>query len=319
MTRDRRRTVAFTVEKWIRKALLIMLLATLGGCGEGPPESAVGEDEAGDVTEGQVPSADGVPIHYQVQGAGEPAIVLVHGWANSMAIWGEHPRTLSANHRVVNLELAGHGQSGTDRDEWTMGAFGDDVVAVVDRLGLDEVVLVGFSLGGAVVIEAARRLGDRALGVVLVDAFHDPGLAWSVAEAEEFEGMIRANWGTAEFIRAFAFMPDAPDSLIDLVVRQNPEEPYDHLFAAFWEWRDWSEFEVQPAIAQLEAPIAAINTTEPPTNVEAWRALAPGFTADTLSGLGHAGVLLRRVADFDALLLALVDRFAAGGSGETSR
>jgi pimeloyl-ACP methyl ester carboxylesterase len=266
-----------------------------------------------------VPSADGVMIHYEVQGSGDPTIVLVHGWANSLAIWGEHPRTLSANHRVVNLELAGHGQSGTSREKWTMGAFGDDVAAVVDDVGSDRVVLVGFSLGGAVVIEAARRLGDRALGVVLVDVFHDPGIAWSVAEAEEFEGAIRANWGTAEFIRAFAFMPDAPDSLVDLVVRQHPEEPYAHLFPAMREWRDWSEFELQLAARQLTQPLAAINASEPPTNLEAWRQLVPGFTADTISGVGHAGVLLRRVEDFDRLLLGLVDRFASSeGAGSPS-
>jgi hypothetical protein len=150
-----------------------------------------------------------------------------------------------------------------------------------------------------------------------VDAYHDPGIAWSVAEADEFEGVIRAGWGTPEFMRAFAFMPDAPDSLIDLVVRQHPEEPYDHLFAAFREWRDWSEFELQPAVQRLTQPIAAINTLQPPTNLEAWEALAPGFTADTLSGLGHAGVLLRRVEDFDALLLGLVDRFADGAQAQT--
>lgn len=309
------RMAPFGVPAGVRRApvLSLLLLLAVFGCGEGPPDGAVAEVEGTGVTEGMAESFDGVLIHYQILGTGDPAIVLVHGWANSMAIWGEHPRTLSASHRVVNLELAGHGRSGTERSDWTMGAFGEDVAAVVDHLGLDEVVLVGFSLGGAVVIEAAERLGERALGVVLVDEFHDPGIAWSVAEADEFEGMIRANWGTPEFIRAFAFMPDAPVSLVDLVVRQHPDEPYDHLFAAFREWRDWSEFELQPSVQALDPPIAAINATERPTNLEAWRALAPEFTVDTLSGVGHAGVLLRRVEDFDALLLGLVDRFVAGG------
>ena len=213
----------------------------------------------------------------------------------------------------MNLEVAGHGQSGAGREDWTMGAFGDDVVAIIDELGVEDVVLVGFSMGGAVVVEAARRLGDRALGVVLVDVFHDPNAWWSVAEAEEFQAMILANWGKAEFIRAFAFMPDAPDSLVELVVRQHPEEPHDHLFAALSSWRDWSEFELAPAVRELDQPIAAINAGQPPTNVEVWRALVPSFTVDTLSGLGHAGTLLRRVEDFDARLLGLVERFASGG------
>lgn len=313
MIRVQRRPVPSTGGHRIRQVPPILLLLALVGCGEGPPEAAVAEADGAALIEGEVPSADGVPIRYQVQGAGEPTIVLVHGWANSMLIWGEHPRTLSADHRVVALELAGHGRSGTNREEWTMGAFGDDVVAVVDELGLEEVVLVGFSLGGAVVVEAAERLGDRAAGVVLVDVFHDPSVPMSVDEAEEFQEAIRANWGSPEFVRAFAFRPDAPDSLIDYVVRQGPAEPYDHLFAALDSFRDWSEFEIQPAVQQLNAPIAAINTTEPPTNVEAWQRLVPSFTADTIAGVAHGGILLRRVEDFDALLLGLVDRFASGG------
>ena len=230
-----------------------------------------------------------------------------------MAIWGEHPQTLSAHHRVVNLEVAGHGQSGTNREDWTMGAFGDDVVAVVGELGADEVVLVGFSMGGAVVIEAARRVGDRALGVVLVDVFHDPDVMMSASEAEEFQAAIRANWGSPDFVRAFAFMPDAPDSLIDYVVKQGPEEPYDHLFAALDAFQAWGESEFESAVRAMDRPLGAINAAQPSTNVEALQALAPSFTVDIVDGVGHAGILLRHVEDFDALLLGLVDRFASGG------
>ncbi|MGB5304259.1 MAG: ester cyclase, partial [Gemmatimonadota bacterium] len=61
------------------------------------------------VMDGEALSADGVPIRYEVHGTGDPALVLVHGWTNSRAIWGVHPRTLANTHRVVALDLAGHG------------------------------------------------------------------------------------------------------------------------------------------------------------------------------------------------------------------
>jgi pimeloyl-ACP methyl ester carboxylesterase len=308
------REVPSVFSSWIRPGGALLLLTALVGCGEAAPgPQADGEGEAPAVTEGVASSADGVAIHYEVRGTGDPTLVLVHGWANSMATWGEHPQTLSARHRVVTLEVAGHGRSGADREDWTMGAFGDDVVAVVDDLGAQDVVLVGFSMGGAVVIEAARRLGDRALGVVLVDVFHDPNVMMTVAEAEEFQAAIRANWRSPDFVRAFAFMPDAPDSLIDHVVRQMPEEPYEHLFAALGGFQSWSEFEFERAVRAVDQPIAAINAAQPPTNVEAMQQLAPSFSADTISGVGHGGILLRRVEDFDALLLGLVDQFASGG------
>jgi pimeloyl-ACP methyl ester carboxylesterase len=130
----------------------------LAGCAESGQQAPV--------VSGETRSADGARISYDVRGTGDPAIVLVHGWTNTREIWGEHPSTLSRTHRVVTLDLAGHGESAPDRPEWTMDAFGEDVVAVVEQLGLERVVLVGFSMGGAAVLEAAERIPERVLGVV---------------------------------------------------------------------------------------------------------------------------------------------------------
>jgi pimeloyl-ACP methyl ester carboxylesterase len=263
------------------------------------------------VTNGEVHSADGVVIRYQERGAGDPALVLVHGWANTRAIWGVHPETLARSHRVVALDLAGHGLSGANRTDWTMDAFGEDVVAVVDQLGLREVVLVGFSMGGVVALEAAERLGDRVVGVVFVDVLQDPEVAPSEREAEQFATMMRANWRDTAFIRGFGFMPDASDSLLTYVREMMPEQPHEHYFMALESMFEWLETELRPSLEDLDRPLAAINTTVRPTNVEALRRYAPSFTVDTIGGVGHGGILLRRVEDFDEYLLAIVDRFTA--------
>jgi pimeloyl-ACP methyl ester carboxylesterase len=57
------------------------------------------------------------------------------------------------------------------RHAWTMPAFGEDVAAAVTGLDLPEVVLVGHSMGGDVVVEAARRLRPRVRGLVWVDVY----------------------------------------------------------------------------------------------------------------------------------------------------
>jgi pimeloyl-ACP methyl ester carboxylesterase len=283
------------------RATFILLLCCVAGCGASDPLA--------DAMSGTAPSADGVTIRYEVHGTGTPAIVLVHGWTNSRGIWGEHPKTLSSTHRVVTLELAGHGESGADRANWTMDAFGLDVVAVVDELGLDNIVLVGFSMGGGVVLEAAERLGDRVLGIVFVDTFKDPDHRLSDAEVGQMLNAFRSNWGDTTFTRAFAFTPDAPDSLIEYVAALMPEQPHEHWFTIFHSIREWMEAESVAALQRAEVPIAAINTTLRPTNVEAMQRYVPSFTVDTISGVGHAGILLRRVDEFDARLRAIIARF----------
>jgi len=293
------------------RASALLFLSCLASCEAGTPDSTPAGRR-----EGEVRSADGVAIRYEVRGSHDPTIVLVHGWTNSRGIWGEHPETLSRAHRVVALDLAGHGASGADRRDWTVDAFGEDVVAVVNDLGLDQVVLVGFSMGGAVVLEAAERLADRVLGVVLVDTFKDPEVAPSAADAEQFAAAMRANWRDTAFIRAFAFTPEAPDSLIEYVMGMMPAQPLEHWFTVLQSVVEWESSQLKPTLQSIEVPIAAINTATPMTNVEAMRRYVPSFWVDTMAGVGHGGILLRRVSDFDTRLLAIVERFSSGNPGD---
>ena len=94
-------------------------------------------------------SADGTAIVYESFGSGEPALVLVHGWTNNRTFWRPHVEALARSHRVVTLDLAGFGDSGASRSDWTMELFGEDVAAVVRALPESDIVAVGFSMGGA--------------------------------------------------------------------------------------------------------------------------------------------------------------------------
>lgn len=294
----------------MRLSSVLLLALCLAACDRN--RSNGGDTAAAQSTEGVARSADSIAIRYEVTGSGEPTLLLVHGWTNSREIWGAHPHTLARTHRVVAVDLAGHGESDAGRERWTVGAFGDDVVAVAEQLELDSVVLVGFSMGGAVVLEAATRMPERTVGVVLVDAFHDPDEAPPDSVADLIEARFRANWGDTAFLRAFGFTPDAPDSLIQYVASISPPAPRDHWFPAMRELLRWTREDAKATLARVEAPIAAINTTRAPTNVEAIRRYAPSFTLDTMQGVGHAGILLQRVDEFDARLRSIVDRFAVG-------
>jgi len=107
-------------------------------------------------------------IYYEdYSGTGRP-IMLVHGWGMSVRVWDlTLPALLDAGHRVVSLDHRGCGMSDKDFDDVSIGAIGSDVVRLVEDLGLDGVVLNGWSLGGAVVVDAAAKLGDRLGGLVL--------------------------------------------------------------------------------------------------------------------------------------------------------
>src|SRR6267143_1352983 len=102
-----------------------------------------------------------------------PALVLVHCWTCDSSFWQDQVARLAKSRQVVTLDLAGHGRSGRTRKDYTMEAFGQDVKAVADKLKLDRMVLVGHSMGGAVILEAAKRLGSRVVGLVPIDTLLD--------------------------------------------------------------------------------------------------------------------------------------------------
>jgi pimeloyl-[acyl-carrier protein] methyl ester esterase len=111
---------------------------------------------------------DGKQVYYEDYGFGDSALVLIHGWGMSVRTW-DHvvPAVSAAGHRIVLMDHRGCGRSDMDFDDMGIKAIAGDIVALVDHLGLANVILNGWSLGGAVVVEAASRLGERCNALVL--------------------------------------------------------------------------------------------------------------------------------------------------------
>jgi len=118
-------------------------------------------------------SKDGTPISYEIYGAGTPTLVFVHGWSCDARYWHAQVPHFSKTHRVVTLDLAGHGHSGMTRTQYTMGAFGEDVCAVTETTGSLSVILIGHSMGGSVIAEAARLMPKRVIGLIGIDTLEN--------------------------------------------------------------------------------------------------------------------------------------------------
>ena len=85
-------------------------------------------------------------------------------------------RPLKAKYTVVAVDLAGHGASTNSRTDWSMGSTAKTWRASCDRIPNQQVILVGHSMGGTVALEALRGLGDRVIGIIVVDALKSVGL-----------------------------------------------------------------------------------------------------------------------------------------------
>jgi pimeloyl-ACP methyl ester carboxylesterase len=110
--------------------------------------------------------AKGVMIHYVIEGKGEP-VVLIHGLLSSASINWKLPGViaeLAKDHKVIALDLPGHGQSGKPADREAYGVqMVDDIILLLDHLKIKKAHVVGYSLGGMVAMTLMARHPQRVL------------------------------------------------------------------------------------------------------------------------------------------------------------
>jgi len=114
------------------------------------------------LTHGVTQAKDGVQIHYESGGNGSPALVFIHGLNCDRSYWSAQLPVFATTNHMVAIDLAGHGDSGVNRENWAMTNFGADAAAVAHALQLEDIVLVGHSMGGQIaaadcVIERYRQ------------------------------------------------------------------------------------------------------------------------------------------------------------------
>lgn len=122
---------------------------------------------------------NGLRMYYEIHGTGRP-LVLLHGGLLTIDLsFGSVLPALAATRQVIAVELQGHGRTAdTDRD-LSIDNLAEDVVALLDHLGIDRADLYGFSLGGLVAMQTAmrhpQRVGRLAVAAIQFrpDGFHD--------------------------------------------------------------------------------------------------------------------------------------------------
>lgn len=240
-------------------------------------------------SEKKVNSFDNVEIVYSVQGEKEPALVFIHGGFADRSFWKNQFAYFSGNHKVVAVDLAGHGDSGENRTEWGILSFARDVETVIEKEKINKAVLIGNSLGGPVAIQTARLIPEKAVAVVGVDTFQvfsikaPAGYYQARAKAfrENFEATMK------EMVQAL-FHPDTYPELqsyaLNIMLAGSPE-----IAAPIME--SLSDFDLAELVKGLDIPIRCINGDLYQTQIEINREIHPDFDAVILPKSGHYPML----------------------------
>jgi pimeloyl-ACP methyl ester carboxylesterase len=264
---------------------------------------------------GSATSVDGVPIFYEVHGKPRPTLVFIHGWSCDRTYWRDQIDAFSGDHRVVTLDLAGHGASGSDRSVWSIPNFAHDVAAVVKALDARDVILIGHSLGGPVALEAGLLLPDRVSGVLAVDAFFDE---WADPSMTKFVDQLRPDFATRTraFVRKAMFLPTSPTALADSIADDMASAPSEIALPAIDSLLAWARDRQDAAVSSLAAPIGVIvaeGRLPATTRFQRVRGTAPAVGIEEMPRVGH--FLMREAPEaFNAQLRAMLNRMRVNGS-----
>ncbi|YCK36562.1 alpha/beta fold hydrolase [Actinomadura sp. ATCC 39365] len=250
----------------------------------------------GDTTESTMLSLDDGDLHVCQDGPRDaPALLLIHGSASSARSWDQLVPLLTGSHRVVRIDLLGHGRSAKPDDRgYTTPDQARRVGEALDRLGVRQAVVAGHSSGGAVATALAEQRPGLVTALVLINT--GPGLDAFIAPASA--AFAPSQWPpTDEQIRLFAspgfsrpgYQP--PDELLDEVRCMTL-----HTLAATMQGtRDYlHERQLPDRLAPLGKPLLVIFGADD----RRWRSasaseyrVVPGAEIELLPGLGHTPIL----------------------------
>ncbi len=233
-------------------------------------------------------------IAYVDHGSGKDAVLFVHGWAGTHRIWKKQLPPFAESHRVLALDLPGHGSSEEPADGYTMDLFADAVAAVLDDAGIDKAVLVGHSNGVPVIRQFYRRYPERTRGLIAVDgafrAMFPPEIQ------KRFLGRFRSEYwedNVQAFIDGFPRFSlseeDFQEIRADAVAQ--PQHAILGNLEATMEQEIWKQ-------DPIDCPLLVVNAVQPAWTAEYEqfvRSLAPQVDYRMVSGASH--FLMRDRAD----------------------
>jgi pimeloyl-ACP methyl ester carboxylesterase len=225
------------------------------------------------VSTGRV-AVNGVQLHYEIHGEGEP-LVMLHGGVNPSDMYGAPLAEMAKTHKVIAIHMRGHGLSTDTEAPWTSEQMADDVAAAMDQLGIDKADFMGWSLGGGVALQTAIRHPER-VGKLIVISMNIRG----DANFPEIQAAFDAMPGkAAEYARGVEQSPLAelyPDIDWETMFRKTGEMSQPN--------HDWSE-----GVAGIRSPTLLIfadaDMMPPEHMVEFYRLLGGGTRDAGVDGL----------------------------------
>ena len=256
-----------------------------------------------------VSSKDGTPISYEIYGTGKPTLVFVHGWSCDARYWRLQVPYFSKKYRVITLDLAGHGHSGSARSEYTMKAFAEDVQAVTEATGSHSVILIGHSMGGAVIAEAARLIPNLVKGLIGIDTLENIEYPMTSEELSQMIAPLEKDFqtGSRQFVKEM-ILPNTDRTINEWILSDiSAAQPKVALSAMKEMMSQYITGNAAKIFEEIRIPVITVNGDLWPINYEANRRHMFSFDAIVIKGADHF-LMMNRPNEFNLELEKAINK-----------
>jgi pimeloyl-ACP methyl ester carboxylesterase len=289
------------------KFLISILLAGQISCNESDANFK------SDSTYGYSIENEGVIIDYDDSKKGDTTLLFIHGWNIDKSYWANQTRFFSKKYRVVAPDLPGFGKSGKNRKTWTVEDYGRDITAVITKLNLKNVIVIGHSMSGVIALEAALSNPTRVIGLVGIDNFTNFGYVQSAQEKEDVAnayGALRTNYKQTalEYANQYLFSPST-----DSAVRNKVKKDFlnaDSVIAVNCLQQN-DKYPSDDKLRSLKKVLYLINSDYRRTDTTAFKKSKVDFCLLNIGPTGHYP-MIEKPKEFNLLLKQVIGKI--GGS-----
>jgi pimeloyl-ACP methyl ester carboxylesterase len=249
---------------------------------------------------------DGAKIHYTEYGAGENALLFVHGWACDETFWAAQAPALGTKYHVITIDLPGHGQSDKPQIAYTMGLYVRAIDAVLRDAKVKAATLIGHSNGTPVIRQFYRTFPEKTRALVIVDGGLRP--FGDKATMEKFIARLK---GPNYEENTGKFIDNMTSSILDAALRESIKTT----MLRTPQYVGISEFEstLDPELwkpDKINVPVLMILAKQPAWSDEYEqfvRGIVPDLDYQVWEGLSHF-LMMEQPERFNAALTAFLER-----------
>jgi len=248
-------------------------------------------------------SFDSERIAYDAVGRGKTSLIFVHGWSCDGRYWQKQNTVFAKEYQVITVDLAGHGHSSLGRSEFSMLSFANDVKAIIDKESIDRAILIGHSMGGGVIAEAARLMPDKVVGIISIDTLQNVAERIPQSVIDEMVKPFEADFKSAAQKFVSPMFPKGTDQkLMNWIKEDMSSAPKEIALNAFRNYLgQYVNGDAATVFEDITVPVVSINARLWPTAPEENRKHIANYQLFYIEETGHFP-MLEKPEEFNALL-----------------